>query len=103
MDPIEQFEVARSAPIESYTRNPELQASASGFLKASLDALYSYNFTWLGRPVIQYPQDLVALQEIAWTVRPDLIIELGIAHGGSLIFQASVLELLGGEGRVLGA
>jgi cephalosporin hydroxylase len=62
---------------------------------------YSYNFTWLGRPVIQYPQDLVALQELIWRVRPDLIVETGIAHGGSLVFSASMLELLG-EGEVLG-
>lgn len=63
---------------------------------------YSYHFEWLGRPVIQYPQDIVAMQEIIWNTRPDLIIETGIAHGGSLIFHASMLKLLGGEGRVLG-
>jgi cephalosporin hydroxylase len=55
---------------------------------------YSYNFTWLGRPIIQYPQDTVGLQEIIWQVRPDLIIETGIAHGGSLILSASMLALL---------
>ncbi|WP_460373667.1 cephalosporin hydroxylase family protein [Methanocalculus sp. MC3] len=54
---------------------------------------YSYNFSWLGRPIIQYPQDIVAMQEIIWQVKPDLIIETGIAHGGSLIFSASMLEL----------
>ena len=54
---------------------------------------YTYNFTWLGRPVIQFPQDLTALQEIIWDTRPALIIETGIAHGGSLIFSASMLEL----------
>lgn len=55
---------------------------------------YTYNFTWLGRPIIQYPQDIVALQEIIWRVRPDVIIETGIAHGGSLVFSASMLMLL---------
>ncbi len=55
---------------------------------------YSYNFSWLGRPIIQYPQDIVAMQEIIWNVRPDLIIETGIAHGGSLIMSASMLALL---------
>jgi cephalosporin hydroxylase len=55
---------------------------------------YSYNFSWLGRPIIQYPQDIVAIQEIIWRVRPTLIIETGIAHGGSLIFNASMLALL---------
>lgn len=63
---------------------------------------YSYNFNWLGRPMIQFPQDMVALQEIIWSVKPDLIVETGIAHGGSLIFSASLLELIGGEGEVLG-
>lgn len=55
---------------------------------------YTYNFTWLGRPIIQYPQDIVALQEIIWRVQPDVIIETGIAHGGSLVFSASMLMLL---------
>ncbi|MDG2213228.1 MAG: cephalosporin hydroxylase family protein [Verrucomicrobiota bacterium] len=63
---------------------------------------YTYNFSWLGRPIIQFPQDLAALQEIIWASKPDLIIETGIAHGGSLIFHASILHLLGNQGRVLG-
>lgn len=63
---------------------------------------YSYHFRWLGLPIIQFPQDIVALQEIIWAVQPDLIIETGIARGGSLILHASILELIGGEGRVLG-
>ena len=63
---------------------------------------YTYNFRWLGRPVIQFPQDLAALQEIIWDTQPDLIIETGIAHGGSLIFHASMLQLLGNDGSVLG-
>jgi cephalosporin hydroxylase len=63
---------------------------------------YSYHFSWLGRPIIQFPQDVLAIQEIIWRVRPDLIVETGIAHGGSLIFHASLLELLGGDGRVVG-
>ena len=63
---------------------------------------YSYNFTWLGRPIIQLPQDVVAIQEIVWTTRPDVIIETGVAHGGSLVLSASILELLGGDGQVVG-
>jgi cephalosporin hydroxylase len=62
-------------------------------LKASTAPKYSYNFSWLGRPIIQYPQDIVAMQELIWSVQPDLIIETGIAHGGSLILSASMLEL----------
>lgn len=73
--------------------NANLRADATAFMKSSLGPQYSYNFSWLGRPIIQYPQDLVAMQEIIWSVQPDLIIETGIAHGGSLIFSASILEL----------
>jgi cephalosporin hydroxylase len=63
------------------------------WIKESVDAKYSYNFTWMGRPIIQYPQDILAMQELIWSIQPDLIIEAGIAHGGSLIFSASMLEL----------
>jgi len=62
---------------------------------------FAYNFSWLGRPVIQLPEDIVAMQELVWNVKPDLIIETGVAHGGSLVFYASLLELLG-AGEVLG-
>ena len=62
-------------------------------MKASTLPKYSYNFSWLGRPIIQYPQDMIAMQELIWSIQPDLIIETGIAHGGSLIFYASLLEL----------
>ena len=71
-----------------------LQRAAMDFLRASAAAQYSYNFHWLDRPIIQYPQDIVAMQELIWQVRPDLVIETGIAHGGSLIFSASMLALL---------
>lgn len=71
-----------------------LQSSSAGFLRASIAAKYSYNFSWLGRPIIQYPQDMAAVQELIWRIKPDLIIETGIAHGGSLIFSASLLALL---------
>ena len=71
-----------------------LRASARTFMQTSIEQKYSYNFTWQNRPVIQYPQDIVAMQEIIWQVRPDLIIETGIAHGGSLVFSASMLALL---------
>jgi cephalosporin hydroxylase len=70
-----------------------LQQAAQRFMLESTAPKYSYNFTWLGRPIIQYPQDIVAMQELIWRIQPDLIIETGIAHGGSLIFSASMLEL----------
>jgi len=62
-------------------------------MRESIRPKYSYNFSWLGRPIIQYPQDIVAMQELIWTLQPDLIVETGIAHGGSLILWASLLEL----------
>jgi len=75
------------------SENSKLQGDATELMKSSMEAQYSYNFSWLGRPIIQYPQDMVAMQEIIWAVQPDLIIETGIAHGGSLIFFAAMLEL----------
>jgi len=87
------FEQEVNERVVANDKNPNLRSDAAAFMKSSLDAQYSYNFSWLGRPIIQYPQDLVALQEIIWRVQPDLIIETGIAHGGSLIFSASMLEL----------
>jgi cephalosporin hydroxylase len=75
-------------------QDSELGRAAGQFMAASIDPKYSYNFSWLGRPIIQYPQDMVAMQELIWAVRPDLIIETGIAHGGSLIFSASMLAQL---------
>jgi cephalosporin hydroxylase len=80
--------------ISAIALNDKLKSSAHEFMKASVEPKYSYNFTWLGRPIIQYPQDMIAMQELIWEVKPDLIIETGIAHGGSLIFSASVLALL---------
>ncbi len=68
--------------------------AAAKFLHASVKKKYSYNFSWQGRPIIQYPQDMVAMQELIWSIKPDLIIETGIAHGGSLILSASLLAQL---------
>jgi cephalosporin hydroxylase len=78
-----------------------LDTLSTQWLVRSAAYRYSYNFTWLGRPIIQYPQDVMAMQEIIWRVQPDLIVETGIAHGGSLVFHASILELIG-CGQVLG-
>lgn len=72
----------------------EIQQTAREFMRASTVPKYSYNFSWMGRPIIQYPQDIVAMQELIWSIKPDLIIETGIAHGGSLIFSASMLAQL---------
>jgi len=88
--------------IEAMAADAQLSELAHAFFLKTSEHRYSYNFSWLGRPIIQYPQDLVALQEIIWNIRPDLIVETGIAHGGSLVFYASILELLRGNGSVLG-
>ena len=74
--------------------NVEMIAAGQQFMRATTVTKYSYNFAWQGRPIIQYPQDMVAMQELIWQIKPDLIIETGIAHGGSLIFSASMLALL---------
>ena len=94
MDPTNIFLNEVLANIESIKSNDALHKSSMAWLTDSLKHRYSYNFSALGRPIIQYPQDMVALQEIVWAVRPDLIIETGIAHGGSLILSASMLALL---------
>ena len=74
--------------------DPELGAMARRWMDRAQALSYSYNFDWLGRPVIQYPQDIVAFQEIVWQVKPDVIIETGIARGGSLMLSASLLAML---------
>lgn len=88
------FEREVQARIAANAQNQPLARCSEEFLRQTIEAKYSYNFFHLGRPIIQYPQDMVAMQEIIWTVRPDLIIETGIAHGGSLILSASMLALL---------
>jgi len=101
MNPVEQFKLERKKNINKVGQNKKLKKIALNFFINSWRQKYSYNFDWLGRPIIQIPQDIVALQEIIWETKPDLIIETGIAHGGSLIFYASMLELIG-RGEVLG-
>lgn len=100
-DPIQAFTEERKERILKNGNNTALQAAARTFNTESNKAQYSYNFSWMGRPIIQYPQDMIAMQEIIWEVKPDVIIETGIAHGGSLIYYASLLELIG-SGQVLG-
>lgn len=101
MNPIEQFQQECLERSRQNGKNTALKQAANTFMKESTSPKYSYNFSWMGRPIIQYPQDMVAMQEILWKVQPDLIIETGIAHGGSLVYYASILELIG-KGSVLG-
>ncbi len=101
MNPVEQFKKECEERVDSYGANKELKDAAAKFNDISNKDKYSYNFTWMGRPIIQYPQDMVMMQELIYKIKPDLIIETGIAHGGSLIFYASIMELIG-KGEILG-
>src|SRR5882762_3084605 len=74
---------------------------SEAWLQCGWDAKYMYSFTWLGRPIIQLPEDMIRIQEVIWRARPDLLIETGVAHGGSLIFYASLFKSIG-RGRVIG-
>jgi cephalosporin hydroxylase len=88
------FEKEKIDRIKKNENNVELFDSAKSFFLETVISNYSYNFSALGLPIIQYPQDMIAMQEIIWQIRPDLIIETGIARGGSLVFNASMLALL---------
>lgn len=94
MDPIKSFESEVSENIDALGKDDDLQGLSRIWSRLTNDHKYTYNFSWLGRPIIQYPQDMNAWQELIWKIRPDLIIETGIAHGGSLIFSASMLAML---------
>ena len=102
MDEIERFSSEVRANVDRLLGDADMQALSRAWLLEITRRRYTYNFSWLGRPVIQLPQDLLAVQELIWQVRPDLIVETGIAHGGSLIHSASLLEILGGDGLVVG-
>jgi cephalosporin hydroxylase len=88
-----EFRRERAKEIEAMGQEVELGRISSCWMNQAQTVRYPYHFEWMGRPIIQYPQDILAVQEIIWSVKPDLIVETGIAHGGSLIFSASMLEL----------
>ncbi|MEP6997946.1 MAG: cephalosporin hydroxylase family protein [Betaproteobacteria bacterium] len=94
MNPLQEFQQEVAENISALSKARGLQQLSSAWLRDTLPYHYSYNFAWLGRPIIQYPQDIVAMQELVWLVKPDLIIETGIAHGGSLVMSASLLAML---------
>jgi cephalosporin hydroxylase len=102
MDPNKMFEQEKKENIKSIQNDGNIKEASVRWITDVSRYKYSYNFSWMGRPIIQFPQDIIAMQEIIWQVKPQVIIETGIAHGGSLIFYASMLELLGNDGMVLG-
>jgi len=94
VNPIEQFEQEVQENIKGLSRDQALQALSREWVRDVAKHKWSYNFKWMGRPAIQFPNDAWAMQELIWEVKPDLIIEAGIAHGGSLICYASMLAML---------
>ena len=94
MDPVRQFRKEREDTIEAFGRDAGFHERSRAWVQEAMDKRYVYNFDWLGRPIIQYPQDVFAMQELVWATRPDVIVETGIAHGGSLVLSASLLAML---------
>jgi len=102
MGEIEKFQQEVASNIKGLMEDHDIQALSRIWLREITRHKYAYNFSWMGRPIIQFPQDMIAMQEIIWETKPDLIIETGIAHGGSILYYASLLEMIGGDGYVLG-
>lgn len=102
MNEIEKFKSEVRQNIEGLKNDTDVQALSRIWVREITRHKYAYNFSWMGRPIIQFPQDMVAMQEIIWETKPDLIIETGVAHGGSLIYYASLMEMMGLDGYVLG-
>ena len=96
------FEKEKKASIKKMAADKNLRALSHEWFLASCRHRYTYNFSWMGRPIIQYPHDMLAMQELIWQVKPTAIVETGIAHGGSLIFYSSMLQLLDNDGIVVG-
>ena len=99
---MDDFAKVKREYIQKMSENRDFLALSQRWFIESCKYKYSYNFSWMGRPIIQFPQDILAMQEIIWEVQPELIIETGIAHGGSLVFYASMLKMIAEKGQVLG-
>ncbi|WP_121061636.1 cephalosporin hydroxylase family protein [Chachezhania antarctica] len=93
-DPIAQFVQERTERIATYPAKSDWQAASNTWMETAFREMYMYNFAWAGRPIIQVPADIVGFQELVWETRPDVILETGIAHGGSLMLSASLLSML---------
>lgn len=102
MDVLAEFDRLKVESITQMSNDVEMRRLTRDWFAAASKHRYSYNFDWLGIPIIQFPQDIAALQEVVWASRPDCIIETGIAHGGSLLFYASLLKIMDVDGPVIG-
>ena len=94
IDPNDKFLHDNKLSTQQLGSSEEVHALTQEWINLVAKYRYTYLYSFLGRPIIQFPQDMVAMQELIWQIKPDLIIETGIAHGGSLIFSASMLALL---------
>lgn len=101
-DPVGEFFAERKSDIEAMGKDEKLRAASLDWMLQADKYKFTYNFTWMGRPIIKFPNDMVVQQELMWDLKPDLVIECGIAHGGSLIFTASMMEMMGIDGEVVG-
>jgi cephalosporin hydroxylase len=96
------FEARKQRDIDDMRADDDFRTLSRKWFAQSIRHRYSYNFRWLGLPIIQYPADIIAVQELIWRIKPHAIVETGIARGGSIMFYASMLELLGGNGIAVG-
>jgi cephalosporin hydroxylase len=101
-DSTSEFFVERQQDIEAMSQDSKLKEKSLEWMLHADKYKYTYNFTWMGRPIIKYPADIIVQQELMWALKPDLVIETGIAHGGSIIFTASMMEMMGIDGEVVG-
>lgn len=101
MDAIEEFNKDKAQRIQALGSDEEMKKLSLQWLEKASEHKYIYNFDWLGIPIIHQPADIVAIQEIIWDKKPDVVIESGIAHGGGLLLYASILKILG-KGKVIG-
>lgn len=102
MSDIKKFNLERTKRVSKYNTNSKIYKSAFNFFKISSKNKYTYNFDWLGMPIIQYPEDIITIQEIIYRTQPNVIIETGIARGGSLILHSSLLHMIQKNSHVIG-
>ena len=102
MDDAQQFEADGVVEIAKMGADEALTTSSRAWIDRATQHKYSYHFSWMGIPIIQFPQDIMAMQELMWRIKPDLVIETGVARGGSILFYASMMEMMGIDGKVIG-